>query len=130
MTALLIGSAAILVVAACPAEPEATPTHVVEGASQACPPMCTVDESIRIAANTYGVSYTRLNCLAFRESTWNPNARNGPYFGLMQFDMATWVLTPYHDYSPFNAWASANGAAYLISRGQGSRWPVWARGEC
>ena len=95
-----------------------------------CPPSCTVQESIRAAAALYGIPYTRLSCLVRRESTYNPNATNGPYAGLAQFDAQTWTLTPYREYSRFNGWANIHAAAYLLSLGQGSRWPVWARGEC
>lgn len=91
-----------------------------------CPPLCGVDEAIRMAASYYNVDYTRLACLARRESTFNPGAQNGIYFGLMQFDQPTWQLTPHAEYGRGNAWAAAMGAAYLISRGESRRWPPYA----
>ncbi len=92
-----------------------------------CPPTCATDMAIRIAAATYGVPYTRLNCLARLESTFNPNAQNGRFYGLYQFDEPTFALTPFAQYGRSNAYASAMGAAYLIARGEGSRWPPLAR---
>lgn len=80
---------------------------------------------IQQAAAFYGVSPSRLACLAMRESTNNPNAQNGRYHGLFQFDYTTWALTPYSNQSIYNAEASAFAAAYLISRGQSDRWPPW-----
>lgn len=104
-------------------------TNQVDGTLQdLCPPICSIEQAISSAALNHNVSYQRLLCLARRESTFNPNASsNPPYMGLMQFDQPTWNLTPYSSYSPYNAWASANAAAYLISRGGGSRWPVWSQ---
>lgn len=80
---------------------------------------------VRQAALHYGVSPSRLACLAHRESTTNPYADNGRYHGLFQFDYTTWALTPYSNQSIYNAEASAFAAAYLISRGDSDRWPPW-----
>lgn len=103
-------------------------TDVVHGSLEyRCPPICTVDQAIRIASGTYGVSYARLSCLARLESTFNPNAQNGRYVGLFQFDEPTFRLTPFAQYGRSNAYASAMGAAHLIARGEGSRWPPLAR---
>lgn len=87
----------------------------------------TVEDALLNAAATYNVSYNRLRCLAFRESTMNPYAYNpaGPYYGLMQFNESTWALTPYAHSSYYDEYASASAAAYLISIGQSSRWPVY-----
>lgn len=87
----------------------------------------TVVCSIQLAASTYGVPLNRLTCLARRESTNNPNAisPDGRYHGLMQFDYPTWRLTPYANQSIYNGEASALAAAYLISRGESRRWPVY-----
>lgn len=85
-------------------------------------PIC---EAISDAAEEYGVSYARLECLAFRESSYNPYATNGRYSGLFQFDAPTWRITPYADASPFEPYAAAHAAAFLIARGESSRWPVW-----
>lgn len=94
-----------------------------------CQPRCSrvdVDRAIHDAAVTYGVSEARLSCLARRESTMNPSASNGRYAGLYQFDGPTWLLTPWTSESPYEPWPAAQGAAFLISRGQGSRWPPLA----
>lgn len=88
-------------------------------------PCTTVQCSIQRASQTYGVSHSRLTCLAFRESTNNPYATNGPYVGLMQFDASTWQLTPYRNLSRTDHEASAMAAAYLIARGESGRWPVY-----
>jgi hypothetical protein len=127
MAVLLAGAVAMTTIQGAPPvdlEDVGAKTEQVTGTLRHyCPPSCTVDESIRDAASTYGLSYTRLSCLARRESTYNPAAVNGRYMGLYQFDAPTWQLTPYGESSPFNAWAAAHGAAYLIARGEGSRWP-------
>lgn len=114
-----------------PWELEPLKSETVEGHLEfRCQTSCTVEQSIRAAAALYGVAYSRLSCLVRRESTNNPTATNGPYAGLTQFDAQTWSLTPYREFSRFNGWANVHAAAYLLSRGGGSRWPVWARGEC
>lgn len=89
----------------------------------------TVQCSIQRAASTYNVPLNRLTCLARRESTFNPNAvsPDGRYHGLMQFDYQTWQLTPYRTSSIYNGEASAMAAAYLISRGESRRWPVYSQ---
>ncbi len=105
--------------------PEAAKSEEVFGTlgPPPCPPACTVDQAIHSAAMAYGVSEARLSCLARRESTMNPGAVNGQYGGLFQFNEGTFALTPYAQYGRFNAYASAQGAAFLIARGEGSRWP-------
>lgn len=96
---------------------------------------CTVDEVIRGASDHYGVSYSRLSCLAFRESSNRPDAYNGagPFMGLFQFHVdgagrSAMDHTPMAGYSPYDGYAAAEAAAYLISTGESWRWPVWNRG--
>lgn len=119
--------AALVVVAFCDLGAVEVKDQEVYGALEYyCPPNCTVDVAIRLAAQRWGISEARLRCLARLESTFNPNAQNGRYLGLYQFDLTTWALTPHREYPRTNAWAAAQGAAYLISLGQGSRWPPLA----
>lgn len=92
------------------------------------PPCNSVQCSLQLASSIYNVPLSRLTCLALRESTFNPFAQNGPYLGLMQFDAPTWRLTPYSHRPRTDHEASALAAAYLISQGQSSRWPIWNRG--
>ncbi len=104
-------------------------TEVVNGTLNELPAtlILTLDQSIQHAASMYNVSYTRLRCLAQLESTMNPNAVSpgGRYHGLTQFDSTTWQLTPYRTSSVYDGYANIHAAAYLISIGQSSRWPVW-----
>ena len=102
-------------------------TDIVHGTLQYyCPPNCTLDQILSQASTLYGVSRSRLECLVRRESTNNPNANTNPsYVGYTQFDIPTWQLTPYRIYDRTNGWANIHAAAYLISRGDGDRWPVW-----
>ena len=100
------------------------------------PPPSSIDDTIRIAATQYGVSYALLSCIAWRESTGTPGLYDARAvsatedFGLFQFHRpwdadSLWQQTPYADGDPFDAETSANAAAWAISRGYGPRWSVW-----
>lgn len=102
--------------------PDPIKTEQVQGyliESRRCAPSVCIQQ----AALQYGVSPTRLTCLARLESTMNPNAENGRYHGLFQFDYPTWALTPYSTQSIYDPEAASLAAAYLIARGESSRWP-------
>lgn len=83
------------------------------------------------AAADHGISYWTLDCITVAESTYDPYAVSPTSdYGLEQFHRpwdagSLWQQTPYAAYSPYNAWASANAAAYLIARGYGPRWSTW-----
>lgn len=87
-----------------------------------------VAAAISGAAARHGVSEQRLRCLAFRESSWHPWAYNrAGYHGLLQFDWPTWRdgsrRAGWEGASPYDPYAAADVAAYLISIGEGWRWP-------
>lgn len=78
----------------------------------------------------YGVNKQVLSKIAYCESTFNPNAVNGPYAGMFQFVTSTWVADRKSmglDPDPnlrFNAEEAVKTTAYKISRGGIGAWPV------
>jgi hypothetical protein len=79
-----------------------------------------------------GVNPEALRCLAQHESGHQDYPRpNGIYWGRMQFDWPTWrygsALAGWAGYSPHDAEAAVDTAAYLIAIGQGGRWPPLRR---
>lgn len=84
--------------------------------------------AIHVAALKHGVSESRLRCLAWQESRYQPGAYNrAGYHGLYQFDAATWrygaQLAGLSAASPYDPWSAAEVTALLLSRGEGRRWP-------
>lgn len=76
------------------------------------------------AANRYGQNPAAMIAIARCESGLNPqayNARSGAS-GLFQFLPGTWRTTPYASHSIFDAWASANAAAWMWSVGRRGEW--------
>ncbi|CAN5702315.1 hypothetical protein BH18ACT15_BH18ACT15_09980 [soil metagenome] len=83
----------------------------------------SVEGIIRAAAERHGLDGDYLVSVAECESSLNPQAVNpSGYYGLFQFDQATWG--EYGSGSIYDASAQAEAAASLIAAGQGSRWPV------
>jgi hypothetical protein len=76
------------------------------------------------AAWRYGQSPAAMIAVARCESELNPKAynRSSGASGLFQFLPSTWRSTPYANYSIFNAWASANAAAWMWSVGRRGEW--------
>lgn len=101
--------------AAAPATP-AAPAPAAAGGS--------VIEIITAAANRYGQNPAAMIAIAKCESGLNPlayNARSGAS-GLFQFMPGTWKTTPFASYSIFDAWASANAAAWMWQQGRRGEW--------
>jgi len=71
----------------------------------------------------------KLDCMIQRESTWNPNARSGPYVGLAQFDYPTWLETPQgrSGLSRTDPYASIDAKAWGTQHLGWIRWPVTSR---
>src|SRR5262245_38467104 len=88
-----------------------------------------LSEAISVAAARHGVSEQRMRCLAFLESRFQPWAYSpaGPYHGMYQYTWSTWVygarLAGLQEASPYDPWAASEVTAFLISRGEGFRWP-------
>ena len=78
---------------------------------------------------SYPALARKLDCMIQRESTWNPNARSGPYVGLAQFDYPTWLETPpgQYGYSRTDPYASIDVMAWGVAHLGYSRWPVTSR---
>lgn len=71
----------------------------------------------------------KLDCMIRLESTWQPWARSGPYLGLAQFDVPTWMSTPQGraGLSRTDPYASIDAMAWgVVHLGYG-RWPVTSR---
>jgi len=110
-----------------PEAPEPAPVVAAEAApaevapAPAAPPG-SITEIIYAAADEYGVDRAWLLSIASCESGLNPNAHNpAGYYGLFQFDEATWAENGYG--SIYDPVAQARTAARLIAAGQASRWP-------
>ena len=96
--------------------PSPTPAPAAGGGS--------ITEIITEAANRYGQNPAAMLAVARCESGLNPNAYNARSgaSGLFQFLPSTWRTTPYAGYSIFDAWASANAAAWMWSVGRRGEW--------
>lgn len=97
-----------------------TPQPKVE---QPAPPApTTIPGIIYAAAAEFGIDGAYLLSVASCESGLYTQAYNGAgYYGLFQFDQATWSAYGYG--SIYDATAQARTAARLIAAGQTSRWP-------
>ncbi len=76
---------AILALVACAAPPE-TPTRAATDFGRYAPPGASPELVARIdrAADEHGVPRALMHRVVQRESSYRPEARNGPYWGLMQ----------------------------------------------
>lgn len=98
-------------------------------------PPPAVRQALLSAGARYGVSYYRLRCLAWHESRYRAGVKSplvgapgdGRYHGLFQFDWPTWrdgsIRAGYGGAGVYDPWAASHVTAYLISHGEGSRWP-------
>jgi len=84
-----------------------------------------VIETIHEAADTYGISRWSMVELARCESTFEPEAvgYRGWYVGLFQWEIGSWLETPFADYSRTNAWANSHATGRALARGEAWRWP-------
>jgi len=78
---------------------------------------------------TYPRLAPRLDCMIRGESSWDPNARSGPYVGLAQFDYPTWLETPTGKTgaSRTDPYASIDAMAWGTQHLGYGRWPVTSR---
>lgn len=90
-----------------------------------------VEDAIRDASISQGVSNPLLTCIATRESHMDPYATS-PWgdAGAFQFhqssDGSTLMdLTPWTGRSPYDPYASAHATAWLINRGYGPHWSTY-----
>ncbi|MDQ3045379.1 MAG: SH3 domain-containing protein, partial [Chloroflexota bacterium] len=79
---------------------------------------------IYAAADRYGQDREAMLRVARCESNLIPTAYNpsSAASGLFQFLPSTWATTIYADYDIFDAWASANAAAWMWSVGRRNEW--------
>lgn len=86
------------------------------------PPPGTIPGIIYAAAAEFGIDGSYLLSIATCESGLYTQAHNSAgYYGLFQFDQATWAAYGYG--SIYDPTAQARTAARLIAAGQTSRWP-------
>ncbi|HXI16746.1 MAG TPA: transglycosylase SLT domain-containing protein [Chloroflexota bacterium] len=90
----------------------------------------SIPELIDAAAYRYGISAARMACIVQRESGGNPwayNWRDGS-MGLLQWQPRTWAWASWQagvgGASPYDAAASIQAGAWLMSRGGWSHWSV------
>ncbi len=123
------------------AEATATPTPTIYPTATATPTPSPIPETIPTASSQqingfidkysgqYGVDPNALRHTALCESGFNPDATNGPYAGLFQFDTRTWqIYRNLMGKDPssalrWNAEDAAQTAAYVYSIGASSIWP-------
>lgn len=80
-------------------------------------------------AGQYGVDKNELERIANCESHFNPNAKNGPYLGMFQFGITTWITSRQAIGRDINLDLRSNieesiqTAAYLMSRRGSEPWP-------
>lgn len=89
-----------------------------------------VSEFIERFAGQYGVDPNVLRAIAICETSFNPEAINGPYYGLYQFAPISWQnLRIQMGENPdtnfrLDAEEAAQTAAYAISKGKRGMWPT------
>jgi len=87
-----------------------------------------VQHALRLASTAYGVPLVEMVTVARCETggTFDPRAYNSSSgaSGLFQFLPSTWQRTPYLSFSPFDPYANALAAAYLVRRDHG--WSEWS----
>ncbi|MEA2662558.1 MAG: resuscitation-promoting factor RpfB [Chloroflexota bacterium] len=92
------------------------------------PPPAEIEALIRTAAAKYGVDPEQLLRVAYCESRYDPLAYNGILgaSGLFQIIPGTWransAAAGYGGASVFDAFANANVAAFMFSKGQAYQW--------
>jgi hypothetical protein len=86
-----------------------------------------VQHALALGAAAYGLPKGRLENVAFCESRFDNEARNGQYQGLFQFGSRLWNATPYSTFSRTDPYASSFAAAWAFSRGMARHWPVCGR---
>ena len=101
--------------------PKPSPTETAEPEVYT-PAPGTIEAIIYDAAAEFGLAGSYLYSVASCESGLNVQAYNSAgYYGLFQFDQATWAAYGYG--SIYDPTAQARTAARLIAAGQSSRWP-------
>jgi hypothetical protein len=102
--------------------PTPEPTRTEQEEQVAPPPPTTIGGIIYSAAAEFGVDGAYLYSVAVCESGLSTGAYNAAgYYGLFQFDEATWAAYGYG--SIYDPTAQARTAARLIAAGQTERWP-------
>lgn len=83
---------------------------------------------IHRAALHWEVSFSHMKGISWRESRWNPYAKNpsSTASGLFQFLTSTWANTPYGRYSIWSAKQNSLAAAWAMQRGYMSWWALTA----
>ncbi|HXI14990.1 MAG TPA: transglycosylase SLT domain-containing protein [Chloroflexota bacterium] len=89
----------------------------------------TIPELIDAAAYRWGVSAARMRCIAWRESTYRPWATSpGGHRGLFQFADQTYRWASWNagvgGSSPYDPYAAAESAGWLMSQGGWNHWSV------
>lgn len=110
-------------VAACLAVPAQAMTHREYLAWKHCE-QGIVKSCIHRAAIHRGVDYDYMLAISYRESRWNPLAKNpsSTASGLFQFLTSTWANTPYAGRPIFSAKWNALAAGWAMQRGYYSWW--------
>ncbi|MEX2046363.1 MAG: G5 domain-containing protein [Chloroflexota bacterium] len=110
-------------------DPVVTPVAEVRRVgTRPAPAPADIESVIRAAAARWGADPAQLLRVAWCESRYNPSAYNASSgaSGLFQFMPRTWaansVRAGYSGASVFDAFASANTAAYMFSNGQAWQW--------
>jgi len=89
----------------------------------------SIPELIDAAAYRWGVSAARMKCVAWRESTYRPWVTSpGGHRGLFQFADQTYQWASWNagvgGSSPYDPYAAAESAAWLMSVGGWHHWSV------
>ena len=110
--------------------PSLIPTPTVTSTPPPPPPTLEDMETLfNKFSGEYGVDIEILKRIADCETSYNPQARNGPYLGLYQFSENSWISNRTEmgqDTNPdlrLSAEESIKTAAFLISRGKLFLWP-------
>ena len=102
--------------------PAPSPTATPSAAPVPVAPAGSISAVIYAAAAEAGISGSYLLSMASCESALNPQAYSSAgYYGLFQFDEATWGAYGYG--SIYDPVAQSRTAARLIAAGQSHRWP-------
>ncbi len=87
----------------------------------------SIPDTIYAAAERWGVDGNRMACIAWFESTWRPWVTSpGGDRGLFQFTDSTWIWASWNagvgGSSPYDPYAAAESAAWLMSQGGWHHW--------